>query len=304
MTIGASFAADLPTPAPAPRAPANPNQTNIPPRAARTVQMVYDASESDVYYNEMIVEKSADNTFFCAASWYNGFLGLQQYNGENRRAVIFAIWDDAYNDDPKGPKSPARPVEVIYQDPRAQVNPYQREGQGKQALREFKWKIGEANKFAVQATLATNMTTYTAWVFDPAANKWEQLAVFRTRPRTPWLRGYQSFIEDFHRNGQSVEQTRLVRFRNVWNHEDQGEWTPLNEAMFTVGRKPGEARDRFNAGQQDGAFFLATGGETKKILKIGDKVRVQYLPPLRQEAAPDLPFLNLPPAKPRGAAAK
>lgn len=297
VLAGAVFAADgtnAVSTMPGTNAQAGFNRKSAAPRAARTVQLVYDASESDVYYNEMIVEKAADNSLFCACAWYNGLFGLQQFNGTDKRAIIFAVWDDKQNaEDPAERNGPARPVQTVFQDPRARVSDYEREGVGKQAIREFRWRLGETVKFAVHANRTNGMTTFTGWVFDPAEGRWTRVASFRLNPHTPWLRGFYSYVEDFYGNTASISVARLARIRNVYNHESEGMWIPVNKAMFTVGRRPFEAKDRFDAGLDAGGFYMATGGDAKKSRRIGENMVVEYTPPLSQGPPPELPFLKV-----------
>src|SRR3954467_7536370 len=84
----------------------------LPPKAARTVNLVYETGQADVYYNEMVVEKVADGSFYMACGWNNGYFGLQQYDGDNKRALIFAVWN-ATDTNLEGGKA-APPAQVIY----------------------------------------------------------------------------------------------------------------------------------------------------------------------------------------------
>src|SRR5687767_7957700 len=59
-------------------------ETNQPPKAARSVHFVYDAVEGDMYYSEMRIDKTTDNSFFVPCAWQNGYFGFQQFDGENK----------------------------------------------------------------------------------------------------------------------------------------------------------------------------------------------------------------------------
>src|SRR5688500_12259959 len=50
--------------------------TNQPPKAARSVHLVYDAVQADMYYVEMRIDQTTDNSFFVPCGWENGYFGL------------------------------------------------------------------------------------------------------------------------------------------------------------------------------------------------------------------------------------
>lgn len=272
-----------------PHASANQN-----PKAACTVNLVYDAGQSDIYYIEMRIDETADNSSFMPCGWENGYFGLQQYNGEDKRAFNFSVWNGAL-DPADATTVPDTRVEVLYSDPKTIVKPIAGKGGGMQCMREFHWQVGENIRFAMQAQLQTNKTAYTAWLFDPAAKKWERIATFRAI-NGRWLRGFYSFIEDFHRDFESAKQTRRARFGNIWYHQDRGTYNPIRRAMFTISALGVEARSAVNAGEFEGGFFLATGGNVHKTQKVGGSIVLTPEVPFRAPEAPsDLFFLYDPP---------
>ena len=74
-----------------------------------------------------------------------------------------------------------------------------------------------------------------------------------------------------------------------------GDWQPVVQAKFTASRAEWEARDNINAGvaqttpQSAPGYFLATGGDTKRVAELG-----AALPALTRTAAPKPPA-DLPP---------
>jgi hypothetical protein len=258
----------------------------VKPKAAATVNLVYDAPQADIYYSEIVVENTTDNSFFVPCGWQNGYFGLQQFDGENKRAFNFAVWNAANE---KGEYSNA-PVETLFTGERCVIKRLKADGGGVQCMRQFDWKVGETNRFAVLAQVQSNKTVYTAWLFDRDANKWERLASFRAVTEGRWLRGYYSFVEDFRRNYKSVNDTRRARFPNVWVHQDGGTWLPITKAMFVSSGNKTEAKEMIDGGESEGAFMLATGGGVKSRMPVGAKFVLSDVP-FKQPQAPDLWFL-------------
>lgn len=256
------------------------------PQAAATVNLVYDAAQADLYYSEIVVEKTTDNSFFVPCGWENGYFGFQQYDGENKRAFIFAVWNPA---DETGNYS-NEPVETLFTGTRGVVARLKSAGGGVQCMRQFAWKVGETNRFAVLAQVQSNKTAYTAWLFNREEDKWERLATFRAETGARWLRGYYSFVEDFRRDYKSANDTRRARFPNVWIHQDGGAWIPVRKAMFVSSGRKNEAKEAVDAGESEGAFVLATGGAIKDRTKIGSNIVLSGIP-FKEREQPDAWFL-------------
>ncbi|HUS37389.1 MAG TPA: DUF3472 domain-containing protein [Verrucomicrobiae bacterium] len=264
--------------------------TNQPPKAARSVHLVYDAVQADMYYAEMRIDEATDNSFFVPCAWENGYFGLQQFDGENKRAFNFAVWNRS--DDRV--LEPDRAVEVLYSNPSVVVKRLTGKGGGVQCMRQMDWATGETNRFALQAQVQGDKTAYTAWLFDARTGTWERLATVRALSMGVWMRGFYSFIEDFRRDFKSAQETRRARFGNIWAHQNEGSFVAIKQAMFTVSSLRNEAAEAVDAGQLPGAFTLATGGPIQKKQKIGSNIRLLDIP-LREQTAPDLWFLYNPP---------
>ena len=132
------------------------------------------------------------------------------------------------------------------------------EGTGAQSKLPFAWKIGEPITFFLQAKASKQHTRFTAHVFDPQLRRWQLMATFQTTAENLQLEGLYSFIEDFHRNGTSAQQTRRARFINGGIRVGD-QWQTLSTARFTADATPSE---RIDAGPADAGFFLQTGGNT------------------------------------------
>jgi len=263
-----------------------------PPKAASTVNLVYEIGPADVYYTKMTVEKSTDGSSFMACAWDNGLFGLQQYDGGNKRALIFAVWNA--DEEKSLAPIPAGPVITVSANENGKVSAYGKDKMGGQFMRQVPWKVGQEYQFLIDCVLEGVTATYSAWFFNTDANKWENLATFRARSGGKWLRGYNSFIEDMRRDSRSALEVRQARLDDIWIHSYHGSWVPVRRATFIASPGKVEAKDFVNAGFQDGSFVLTTGGSTVKSLKVGDTLTLpEPAPPLRIPEMPEFPFINL-----------
>lgn len=256
------------------------------PRAARSVHLSYPAPEGDVYYNEMMVEKSVPGSYFMACGWDTGYFGLQQLSRADEKVVLFSVWDPTRGDDPAAVKAEDR-VEVLAQGEGVRIRRFGGEGTGGQCMANCVWNLGETNRFVIQSQVQSNKTAYTAWVWLDSKQAWWKLATFRTRTSGRHLRGYHSFVEDFRRDTQSVSETRRASYGNGWVRTTKGEWVPLQSARFTASNATWESRDNIDAGVAGSRFYLATGGE----ITAGMALRATVELPLAPSHPPRLDFL-------------
>ena len=237
--------------------------------AARSVHLAYPAPEGLFFYNEVVVQQSVNGSYFMACGWNTGYFGIQQLSGPEDKVVIFSVWDPTKGDDPHAVKKEDR-VEVLYQGEGVRIKRFGGEGTGGQCLWKYNWHIGETNRLMVAANVESNKTAYSAWFLTKGA--WKRLATFRTRTGGLPLSGYYSFIEDFRRDRQSVAEVRRAQFRNGWVKTTKGEWIPVSKARFTASNAEWESKNNIDAGAQDGAFFLATGGDTKMTRELSSTI--------------------------------
>jgi len=129
----------------------------------------------------------------------------------------------------------------------------------------------------------TNKTAFTAWVYRNDTRQWWRLATFRTRTGGKPLSGLYSFIEDFRRDGRSVQEARRARFGHGWTKPADGAWTPLAQARFTASNAEWESKTNIDAGLAGDGFYLATGGDTKPSRALRSVVEWSsppHMPPL------------------------
>ena len=247
------------------------------PRAARSVHLNFPAPGGEVFYNEVVVEQSVPGSYFMACGWDTGYFGIQQLARSDDKVVIFSVWDPTRGDDPSAVKGEDR-VEVLDQGEGVRIRRFGGEGTGGQCMAPFAWKIGETNHFAIQATVQSNKTAYTARIWSPVRKDWWKLATFRTRTGGRPLSGYYSFIEDFRRDGKSAQETRRASFGNGWLRGTNGQWSALSNARFTASSATWESKDNIDAGAKGGWFYLATGGNISASTKLRALIAVPQPP--------------------------
>jgi hypothetical protein len=238
------------------------------PRAARSVHLHFLAPKGDVFYNEVTVEQTTDGSYFMACGWDTGYFGMQQLGSPTNKVVIFSVWDPTRGDDANGVPLEQR-VEVLYTSEGSQIKRFGGEGTGGQCKWPYLWATNETCRFAVVAKVEGEKTSYAGWFFDGHAQAWRHLVTFRTRTGGRPLSGYYSFIEDFRRDGQSVNEVRRARFGNGWVRDMDRKWISLRHAQFTASNATWESKDNINAGLEAGEFYLVTGGDSVQTLKLG-----------------------------------
>lgn len=219
----------------------------------------YVGREGDAFYNEVVVEKSTDGSYFMACGWDTGYFGIQQIKAD-KKVVIFSVWDPIKGDNPNNVKTEDR-VEVLFSGPETRIKRFGGEGTGGQCMKDFNWKIGETNRFVIQSVTETNdirKTAYTAYVQENGV--WQKLAIFRVQTKGADMRGFYSFVEDFRRDKKSVFDERRARFGNGWVRKS-AQWQPIAKARFTASNATWESKDNIDAGLAEGWFYLATGGD-------------------------------------------
>jgi hypothetical protein len=250
------------------------------PRAARSVHLGYSAVEGTLFYNEMVVEKSVNGSYFMACGWNTGYFGIQQLSSATNKLVLFSVWDSARGDDPTAVKTEER-VEVLFQGEGVRIKRFGGEGTGGQCMAPFQWEIGETNRFLIRAEIQAEKTAYTAWLHKRGESSWWKLATFRTKTKGRPLSGYYSFVEDFRRDDVSATEQRRALFQNGWVKSLDGKWIALEKARFTASSATWEAKETINAGTIKQAFFLETGGDTRMTTQLKSllDVTVSKIPP-------------------------
>ncbi len=255
------------------------------PRAARSVHLHYAAAAGEIFYNELTVEQTTDDSYFMACGWNTGYFGIQQLGSPTNKVVIFSVWDPTRGDDANTVPLEQR-VEVLHEGAGKKIKRFGGEGTGGQCLWPYRWETNETCRFAVRATVDGDQTSYAGWFFDNRTLVWRHLVTFRTRTGGQPLRGYYSFVEDFRRDGRSVNEVRQASFGNGWVRGLKGQWIALRRATFTASSSEWEAKDSIDAGILAGRFYLATGGSITRKHELGKAIELGSDAPVK---IPELP---------------
>jgi hypothetical protein len=266
------------------------------PRAARSVHLQWSAAESEAFLLELTVEQTTPGSFFMACGWSGGYFGMQELR-DGKRVAIFSVWDPTKGDDPKAVRLEDR-VEVLHEGEGVRIKRFGGEGTGGQGMTDFAWEAGAPVRFLVRAEAHPGAdgtpggkTAYAGWIQEPRSGAWRHLVTFRTRNGGKLLRGLNSFVEDFRRDGKSVHEVRRARFGNGWMKAPGGVWTPLTAARFTASRAAWEARDTIDAGAREdgGGYFLVTGGGTVRTAELAAALPAIRAATRRPEGVPEMP---------------
>lgn len=231
--------------------------------ACRSVHLGYPAADGTAFYNEVVVEKSAEGTYFCVIGFNGGYFGIQEQGG-GRKVAIFSVWDPGQQDDPNGVPENQR-VKVLHQGEGVRIGRFGNEGTGGQSFYDLPWEEGQTYRFLIAATgdpSAEGRTAYSAYLYLPAESRWHHLATFSTLTERRLIGGYYAFVEDFRRNRVSATQVRRARFGPAWVRSAEGTWQPIFKARFTADSNRATNIDAGPVEDHPGLFYLSTGGET------------------------------------------
>jgi hypothetical protein len=220
-------------------------------RQCRSVHLGYETPKSKAAYIEVIPQKSAPGTYFCALGFHMGYFGIQEL-ADGKKIALFSIWE------PENAVGDER-VSLIEKGDAVLDQRFGGEGTGGQSRMEFPWETGKPVRFLAQAKPDGEFTEFSGHIHDPAQAKWRLMATFRTRSKGISLEGLYSFIEDFRRNYESAGIAREAVFQNGWVLGLDGKWLAMEKARFTGDVTPSTNID---AGAVPGGFFLKTGGDT------------------------------------------
>lgn len=251
--------------------------------ACRSVHLAYEAPAGDAFYNEVRVTRSAPGTYFCVGGFNKGYFGIQEL-GNGKKVVIFSVWDPGNQNDPRQVEEDRR-VKLLHRGEGVRIGRFGNEGTGGQSFYDVDWKNEETYRFLVTSRPDGERTEFAAYFYLNDAKEWKHLVTFSTITGGKPLSGYYAFVEDFRRNRESYHQARSAEYGLGWVRTTDGTWKPLVKARFTADSNPATNID---AGERNGRFYLATGGETKNE---GVKLRAPIeLPQAERQPPDDLPI--------------
>ena len=231
-------------------------------RQCRSVHLGYQAPKAKAAYIEVVPEKTADGTYFCALGFDMGYFGIQDL-GDGKKIAIFSVWEpgDPFDFKAHPDQIPAdKRVGMLEKGEGVIDGRFGGEGTGGQSKLPLPWETGKPVKFLVQAKAVGEFTEFTGHVYDPVGQKWRLMATFRTHSKGIPLQGLYSFVEDFRRDYDSADIVHRASYDNGWVLDLEGRWQPLLNATFSGDVTPSTNID---AGPVASGFFLQTGGDTK-----------------------------------------
>lgn len=267
---------------------ASPNQSNQPapanpalnPNAARSVHLWWDAPPATAFANTLTVDESVPGSYFMACGFGGGYFGLQEL-ADKRRVVLFSIWDESGTPESQLQGAPER-VEVLSSGDGVQVSRFGGEGTGAKTMWPFAWKSGRAYTMLVRAVPDGERVIYSAYISGGGIEGWKLMASLRARAASKSLQGLYSFVEDFRRDGKSLQQARRARFGGGWVKTPGNEWVSITQARFGA---DANTQTNINAqveSLQEGPlrqqfFALATGGVTRQKTPVGARLEIAPL---------------------------
>ena len=237
-------------------------------RQCRSIHLGYQTPKAKCAYIEVVPEKTAPGTYFCALCFDMGYFGIQDL-GDGKKIALFSVWEagDPFDFKARPDQIPAdKRVGLLEKGEGVIDGRFGGEGTGGQSKLPFEWEIGKPVKFFVQAKPVGEFTEFTGHIFDPALKQWRLMAIFRTHSKGISLQGLCSFVEDFRRDYESAKIIHRASYGNGWILDLEGKWQPMTRARFTGDVTPSTNID---AGPIPNGFFLQTGGATEnKTIKL------------------------------------
>lgn len=266
-----TYAQDFPAPNATPENPA------LNPSAARSVHLWWEAPQATAFVNTLTIDESVPGSYFMACGFVGGYFGLQEL-ADKRRVAVFSVWDESGA--PASPlQGPPERVEVLASGDGVRVSRFGGEGTGAKTVWPFAWKSGRAYTMLVRAVPDGERVIYSAYISGGGIEGWKLMASLRARAATKYLQGLYSFVEDFRRDGKSLQQARRARFGDGWVRTPSNAWLSITKARFEAdantqtninaqveSRQEGPLRQQF--------FTLATGGVTRQRTPVGARLEI------------------------------
>ncbi|KAI8339729.1 hypothetical protein BC941DRAFT_451149 [Chlamydoabsidia padenii] len=143
------------------------------------------------------VPKGSDptHTYWCAAGFFGGYLGMQHNYGTERR-FLFSVWDDG-----AGGK-----VDALQIHPKGHNEPFGGEGTGMHVYINYDWRAEETIFFRLTAQVnqTGNYSDYTGYYRAGDSGRWTLLGKYRAHNVVSWLTGTYSFLENYPGTNKDV----------------------------------------------------------------------------------------------------
>ncbi len=230
--------------------------------AARSIHAWHHAPGAEWVYGEVTPEKSVPGSYFMAVGFSCGYCGIQELSN-GKKIAIFSVWDpgDQFDFQAKADSVDEKiRTKNTYAGKDVYINRFGGEGTGGKSTMWFDWEIGKTYRFAINVKKdGDHRAAFTGYIWRD--NAWFKIATFSTLQTkgNPEIRGVYSFVEDFRRTPESVQQVRTAVYRNFFSKVAGGEWKPMNEGRFT-----GDSNTLLTVDAEivENGIRLTTGGDT------------------------------------------
>lgn len=224
-------------------------------------------------------------SYYMALGFDCGYFGFQN-NSDDRRIVLFSVWNSVESDDPHA-VAEAHATKVIAKGEGVTAQNFGNEGSGKQSFINVGWKTDQTYTFLLHAEKpSATSTDFSAWFYDSEKKSWQYMATLRRPDTKQKIKGIHSFLENFV--PYQGDKTRKAFYHNVWVKPEGGDWKYVTQARLTndVTGSKGIRLD-FNGGASGNRFYLTNGGYFDRSREIDRKVE------LEDTKTPDYPTLDL-----------
>ena len=229
-----------------------------------------DAFSGDVIMTRVSVPITAAYTYDETMGWNwtadgAGYCGIQD-NSSQGKNLIFSLWD---------PVSVNGQAQLVYASPGGTIGRQTNEGSGWHYFNyTTPWNVNQWYRLVSRAWDYDGQTYFAMWYYDETAQVWTHEVTFSypvagVRFNAYGASGTISFIEDFGDSGQNI---RRVEFNDGWKRTTGGTWFPFTSAQFGLSDSipvQGPYYNAYDAGVQNGSYYLQTGGNTQSTTAPG-----------------------------------
>lgn len=232
--------------------------------AAPSSHLLYKGATSttDISMNQVYVPVTAPYTYFEALGWNNGFegggyCGIQDL-GNGTRKYIYSLWNTL---DPNN----TTPIKAAYLGQGTTVAPFGNEGTGLGSSNtDLGWSVNTWYNFVTRTWPVNGHTYFGFWSQDLSTSKWTHLLTMDYPVANVSIQDKNdAFVEDFGDLGAPI---RKALYKEAWQRSITGVWSLRNNVLFSSNDKDavrnGIYNEAFNAGVENGAFFIQIGGNT------------------------------------------
>jgi hypothetical protein len=242
----------------------------------------YFSGRGDIITGRVMVPQSYTYTYYETVGWSgkngdgNGYGGIQDH--PNGKCYIFSLWEPTTN---------SGATTADYVGPGTIVETFGGEGNGMKSMNfQIGWNLNEWVQLVTRNWQYTGRTFYGLWIKRSSNGKWYHMITFSYPISNLDFSTYNDlFIEDWLGTGQYL---RKVLLKDVWQRDGNSRWAKPYSVRFSSNSndsvRNGIYNESFNAGVENGSYFMETGGNTSHSFSG----RTLTLPMIDQGISPQL----------------